>query len=185
MRTRLLTRLLPGAGAAAALAVAGLVAALPAQAHTTAHTAMLSSLNGSGVTGQVTVLQQHGQVRVDLTVKGLEAGQVHLQHIHGFTDSDQQGSCPTPDLDTDGDGLVSFAEGLPAYGPAVITLGADETPGQTLSYSRTYTETNDGQPVSSLGALDDYTIVVHGLTVNGAYDRTLPVACAVLDINGS
>lgn len=178
---RLRTLLATGSAAALACVTA---AALPAQAHTTPHPASLTELNDSGVTGHVNVLHKHGQVRVNLTGHGLEAGQVHAQHIHGFVDSDQEARCPTPDLDQDGDGLISFSEGLPAYGPVVITLGADHTPGQALSYSRTFTETDGGDPVAGLGSLADYVIIVHGRTVEGTYDASLPVACAELDIGG-
>lgn len=170
------------AGPVAALALAALSVA-PAQAHTIPHSAPLMELNGSGVTGHVTVLQKHGEVRVNLTVHGLEAGQVHLQHIHGFVDGDES-HCPTPALDEDGDGLISFAEGLPAYGPPVIVLGTDRTEGHHLSYSRSFTETVDGAPVAELGPLADYTVVVHGLSVDGAYEQTLPVACAELHAPG-
>lgn len=176
-------RLIAAASAAAALALAGLGTALPASAHTTPHRVALAELNNSGVSGQVTVLEQHGRIRVNLTAHGLEAGQVHPEHIHGFVDGDEA-TCPTPDLDTDGDGLISFVEGLPAYGPVVITLGVDETPGSTLSYSRTFTETDGGEPTSSLGPLADFVVIVHGLTVDGSYEPSLPVACAALDVAG-
>lgn len=175
-------RLLVAAGAAAALAVAGLVAALPAQANTVSHSAVLAQLSDSGVSGHVNVLEKDGHLRVNLTVDGLEAGQLHMQHIHGFTDG-PEAHCPTPALDTNGDGRISFSEGLPAYGPVVVTLGRDQT-GQTLSYSRTYDQTDSGQPTSSLGPLADYVVVVHGMTVDGTYDPSFPVACAELDVNG-
>lgn len=170
-------------GSAAALALAAF-AAVPAQAHTTAHSERLTELNDSGVTGHVTVLQKHGKVRVNLNAHGLEAGQVHLSHIHGFVGG-KESQCPTPDADTDDNGLVSFREGLPFYGPAVITLGMDEIDGQTLTYSRTFTRTNSGDPVGTLGALSDYVVVVHGMSVDGSYNLTLPVACAELDVAGS
>ena len=170
-------------GSAAALAMAAF-AAVPAQAHTTAHSERLTELNDSGVTGHVTVLQKHGTVRVNLNAHGLEAAQVHLSHIHGFVGGEEAG-CPTPDADSDGDGLVSFAEGVPFYGPAVITLGMDEIGGQTLTYSRTFTQTNSGHPVGMLGPLADYAVVVHGASVDGSYNLTLPVACAELDVAGS
>lgn len=176
-------RTFAAAASAALLGLAALVAT-PAYAHTTAHSERLVALNDSGVTGHVTVLEKDGHIRVNLNAHGLEAGQVHLQHIHGFVGG-QEAACPTPALDADGDGLISFSEGLPAYGPAVITLGMDELSGQTLAYSRTFTETNTGDPVATLGPLADYVVVVHGRTVGDSYDLTLPVACAELDVAGS
>lgn len=178
---RLRTLLATGSAVALACVTA---AALPAQAHTTPHPARLTELNDSGVTGHVNVLQKHGQVRVNLTGHGLEAGQVHAQHIHGFAGSDQEARCPTLDLDQDGDGLISFSEGLPAYGPVAITLGADEPAGDAVSYSRAFTETDAGEPVSELGELSDYVVIVHGRTVGGEYVPSLPVACAELNTAG-
>lgn len=177
------SRTLFAAGSAASLALTAL-AAVPAYAHTTAHSERLTALNDSGVTGHVTVLEKHGHIRVNLNAHGLEAGQVHLQHIHGFVGG-QEAACPTPDLDANGDGLVDIGEGAVAYGPAVITLGMDEIGGETLSYSRTFEQTNAQEPVSTLGPLADYVVVVHGLTVGDEYSLTMPVACAELDVAGS
>lgn len=178
MRLRTLLGLTP----IGALALASFAAA-PAQAHTIPHSAPLVALNNSGVTGHVTVLQKNGEVRVNMSAHGLEAGQVHLQHIHGFING-KESHCPTPAFDTDGDGLVSFDEGLPAYGPPVIVLGADQT-STHLTYSRSFERTAQGEPVSALGPLADYTVVVHGRTVDGTYQQTLPVACAELEAPGN
>jgi hypothetical protein len=138
----------------------------------------LIALNDSGVSGQVTVVNEGGQLRVSLAAVGVEGMQVHLSHIHGFGDG-AQASCPDASLAGD-DGILTFEEGLPAYGPVVVGLGDDTTRGSQLVYSRTFTETAAGDPVSSMGAIDQYVIVVHGMTVNGTYEQTLPVACAVL-----
>lgn len=171
------------ATAAAALVVAALVIS-PAHAETVSHPAPLEELNGSGVSGRVNVLQKDGELRVNLTVHGLEANRMHMQHIHGFV-AGGEATCPGPDRDANGDGLISFAEGLPDYGPVVVGLGTDVTPGDSLSYSRTFTEIAGGAPVADLGDLARYAIVVHGATVGEVYDPSLPVACAVLDLAGA
>lgn len=138
----------------------------------------LVELNSSGVHGQVTLVDQDGGLRVNLNAHHLEAN-AHLEHLHGFGNG-TQAHCPDASL-AGPDGVLSFADGLPAYGPPVITLGHDELTGGTLSYSRTFDETMAGQPVSSLGAIRQYVVVVHGMTLaDGTYDETLPVACAVL-----
>jgi hypothetical protein len=138
----------------------------------------LVELNSSGVHGQVTIVDQDGHLRVDLNAHHLEANG-HLEHLHGFGDG-TQAHCPDASL-AGPDGILSFADGLPAYGPPVITFGHDEITGATLAYSRTFDETMAGQPVSSLGAIRQYVVVVHGMTLpDGTYDETLPVACAVL-----
>lgn len=143
----------------------------------------LVELNHSGVTGTVTLVERAGQIRVNLDASGLEPMIMHMQHIHGFGDG-TQASCP--DMSQAGaDGILSFAEGLPSYGPVKVTLGHDETSGSTLDYSRTFTHTDLGAGVGSLGALGQYVIVVHGLTVDGSVVPSLPVACATLASHGS
>jgi hypothetical protein len=122
----------------------------------------LVELNSSGVHGQVTIVDQDGRLRVNLDAHNLEANG-HLEHLHGFGDG-TQAHCPDASL-AGPDGILSFADGLPAYGPPV----------------RTFDQTMAGQPVSTLGAIHQYVVVVHGMTLpDGTYDETLPVACAVL-----
>jgi hypothetical protein len=170
----------------AALTALG-VAALPAAAAPSNDRAAVVShgtlmqLNDSGVQGTVTLVEHNGQIRANLRASGLEPMQVHHQHIHGFGDG-TQATCPDMSLAGD-DGVLSFADGLPAYGPVVVTLGHDMA--DALQYSRTFTQTDAGNPVSTMGSLDQYVVVVHGLTVAGAFDPTLPVACAVLTIHGA
>lgn len=167
--------------------VAGTIAGTAqAQAHpddTAVAHGTLTELNASGVSGSVTVLNKGDQLRVNLHVRGLESPRAHLQHIHGFGDG-IQATCPDMSL-AGGDGVLSFSDGLPAYGPPVITLGHDPVPNSHLQYTRTFESTMAGEPVNSLGQLDQYVVVVHGLTVDGEYVPSLPVACAVLSINGS
>lgn len=171
-------------GAAAAALTAGAVAAQPAAASNGAVVdhGTLVELNHSGVHGSVTLVEHAGQLRANLDAHGLEPGQMHVHHIHGFGNG-TQASCPDMSL-AGPDGVLSFADGLPAYGPVVITLGQDVTPGSQLAYSRTFTSTDAGAPETSLGAFDQYVVVVHGMTNAGSFDPTLPVACAVLTEDG-
>lgn len=169
------------AAAAAVGLVSAALATVPAAA-TDARAEVVSGtlmqLNDSGVHGRVTIVERGGQLRVAFDAHGLEANG-HLEHLHGFGDG-AQATCPDMSL-AGADGILSFADGLPAYGPPVITFGHDDIDGSTLAYSRTFATTMAGQPVSSLGAIDQYVVVVHGLTLpDGSYDETLPVACAVL-----
>jgi hypothetical protein len=168
--------------AAVVIGSAGILTAQASGNGTAVVTGQLEELNSSGVAGTVTVLDKGDHLRVNLDVDGFEPMQAHLQHIHGFGDG-TQATCPDMSLAGD-DGVLSFAEGLPAYGPPVITLGHDHVDDGTLTYSRTFTETMAGAPVASLGSLDQYVVVVHGLTVGDAYVLSLPVACAVLTSHG-
>jgi hypothetical protein len=73
----------------------------------------------------------------------------HAQHIHAGA----EGQCPTPERDTDGNGVIDTPEGLPDYGPVVVSLTeepGETTPGQTLDLenfpaggSATYSRTVD------------------------------------------
>lgn len=170
-----------------ALLSLGIATAAPVAAHAEGGAVVsrgtLTELNSSGVHGQVTIVDQGDRLRVNLNTHGLEAND-HLEHLHGFGDG-STASCPDMSL-AGPDGILSFADGLPAYGPPVITLGHDHTDGATLAYSRTFDQTMAGEPVSSLGAIRQYVVVVHGMTLpDGSYDMTLPVACAVLTTHGA
>lgn len=132
----------------------------------------------------------------------------HAQHIH----AGGEGRCPSPDEDTDGDGIINTPEGGPAYGGVVTSLTtgeADTGPGATLDIenfptgsSADYSRTID---LSVEGAADlvrdgNATIVIHGLDpaimpgdtalADSAISDDLPLAatapalCGVLNDNG-
>lgn len=184
---------LVGLAATAAVAlVAGQASTAAAdRGGTTVNHGTLMELNDSGVTGTVTVLDKGDHLRVNLNATGLEPGRLHMQHIHGFG-ATGDATCPDMSLDANMDGVLDIAEGLPAYGPVAVTLTDMESDlTDRLAYSRTFTHTDPtatsvpaGAPVSVMGELDRYVVVVHGLTVGGTYVAATPVACAVLDGTG-
>jgi hypothetical protein len=185
MRARTIALL---AAVPALAAVAGIPAA-QARSGAEVFTAHLSPVNGSGQ-GRVTIVEHGSELKVHLTARGLDPG-MHMAHIHGVIGPDN--TCPTPAADTNGDGLVDFAEGLPAYGPVQITLrhGSDAD-GSMVQLTTTFTTTDTGAPVSDLGALDRYAIVVHGVDLDGdgraanttadpAHNEiTMPALCGVI-----
>ena len=146
---------------------------LPAQAtpRVGEFAADLAPLNQDGA-GLATLVQQGTTVTVHLQASGLDGG-VHLAHIHGLKQA--QNECPTLAQDGDGDGLVNLAEGLPAYGPVQVTLsqGTNDR-GSSLDYTRTYSHLDSGDAIASLGGLDRYAIVVHGVDLNGDGVATNP-----------
>ena len=125
----------------------------------------------------VTVSDDGETMTVQLDATGL-ADFPHAQHIHGIvTDGSVESStCPPASADTDGDGVITVAEGAPFYGGVQVSLttdgdtsgdsalAVDRFPsGSTLSYSRS------GIPIPddlkpNLGKLH---IVVHGVDENG------------------
>ena len=99
-----------------------------------------------------------------------------MQHIH-LPEGDGSSSCPTEELDSDRDGLISLEEGVPAYGAPAVSLEPFPAPtGDLFEYSHTI-RVPAGFP------LDRAAIVVHGMDVTGKYEETLPVACGAIDEN--
>ncbi len=154
------------------------------------YTVDFNALNGSGVSGSAELTLMGDQLTVKVNATGLEPNMVHPQHIHGFTGNKGNSTCPTPAADTNGDGLVDLVEGLPSYGGVLLELyvPVDEFPvadaNGVLTYERTFTLgttefAEEGELISQadISPLQNRTIVLHGMTVNGEYVATLPVAC--------
>ncbi|MEN0072744.1 MAG: hypothetical protein AAGC69_00075 [Paracraurococcus sp.] len=87
------------------------------------YTTDFTALNNSGVHGNALLfLDERAQtLTVDIQAHGLEPGQVHAQHIHGF-DDDSTAQSPTLAQDADHDGFVELAEGQTRYGPIQLNL---------------------------------------------------------------
>lgn len=137
----------------------------------------IKSLNNSGVSGMASLTLMGDELTVHIQASGLEPGMVHPQHIHGFENNNQNAVCPPMSADTDGDGLVELAEGLPFYGSVLLSLEPfPVAPDGTINYTRTF---NIGDKVGLLPLQND-VIVLHGMTVDGEYVATLPVACGAI-----
>ena len=138
----------------------------------------MGTLNDSGVTGSalVTLNTTAGTLDVAIDATGLEPNQEHPQHIHGFDDF-QQSLCPTPDM-AGADGLIELEDGLPAYGDVVHSLDpapvADEA--GNISYEQSFSIADLNIP-ADIEIIPAHTIVLHGMTVDGEYESSLPVAC--------
>jgi hypothetical protein len=100
-------------------------AATPA---TSTFAALLAPSNGSGALGLslVQIDQANSSVTVNLWMTGLEPGQEHASHIHGFAD-DRPSLLPNLRLDADLDGFVEDSEGEPVVGPTILALTEDGT----------------------------------------------------------
>jgi len=145
----------------------------------------LSAMNNSGVHSKAFLSLTGDQLNVKLYATGLEDGKEHLQHIHGKVDG-SMAVCPAASADTDSDGTVDLAEGLPFYGPILESLTPFPTT-MTEVYNQTFT-VNTSDPTKNVLPLENREIVLHGKTVvagedktfnNGGagYDVTLPIAC--------
>lgn len=144
------TNLVLGTGAALVLALS--MGAGPAAAHeedregsqkgsgadkTVTLTATLSELNGSGASGTATAIVRNQKIRhIEVHAEGLTPDAPHAQHIHYGEQALNE--CPTLAQDDNGDGRVNTLEGVPAYGPVVVSLNTvgDTTPASFLDVSR-------------------------------------------------
>jgi hypothetical protein len=134
----------------------------------------LQPLNGSGVRAVARLLVDGRRVAVKSIASGATPGQAHMQHIH-VPDGDAEGTCPTPNLDADGDGFVSLEESVSAYGaPAVSLEPFPMSEGPDWEYEQTV-------KVPKGVAVGRGVIVLHGMPVRGTYDDLMPIACGVID----
>ena len=176
----------------------------------------LQALNNSGVGGYVELARQGDRLTVRVQAEGLEANQTHIQHIHGRVGENgeaRESNVPSEAFDTDRDGFVELAEGVPSYGPVLLNLSSPQGAGAsgfpTAPNGRVdFEETYDLSSTAGFGAgfdaadllpfeLREY--VIHGLTVDGSkgagtpgevdgttsYKLPLPVASAEFEAVGS
>lgn len=143
--------------------------------------ARLAALNGSGASAVVALKLKGDQLSVRVDAAGVEPAKEHMQHVHGLASGNA--TCPTAaQADANHDGLITFAEGLPFYGAVLVPL----TPSPTANASGAYTfEGTFTVNRSQLLPLEDRTVVIHGKTVAGSYDASVPVACGEIEKLGS
>lgn len=164
---------------------AGLAAQGVQEAHKTksmnldqTYTVQLTELNGSGVSGMATIELTGDMLDVHLQASGLTPDMEHMQHIHGFVETNQNSVCPPMSADTNGDGLISLVEGIPFYGPVLVPFTpypVADAMGR-VDFMNSYAITKAARP------LQNNVIVLHGMYVNGVYDPTIPVACGQLKV---
>ncbi|MCO4264334.1 hypothetical protein NG697_15635 [Pseudarthrobacter sp. MDT3-26] len=141
-------------GAGVALLAAASLGAMPVMAQspksaekTVTLRATLTELNGSGAAGTATAVVRNQKIQhIEVHATGLTPDAPHAQHIHYGNQALNE--CPTLALDSNGDGRLNTVEGVPAYGPVVVSLNTtgDTTPASFLDVSRF--------PVSQDGSYD-------------------------------
>lgn len=99
--------------------------------------AQLDELNGSGASGTATAKVRNQRIQnIQVHADGLTPDAPHAQHIHYGNDALNE--CPTLALDANNDGRLNTVEGVPAYGPVVVSLNTtgDTTPASFLDVTR-------------------------------------------------
>jgi hypothetical protein len=153
--------------------------------------ANLSPVNDSGVTGTASLTLDGNSLTVLINATGLEVGQIHPQHIHGFVDGNASSKNFT---DFNNNGLIDEFESELATGPAIfpLTNSADfmanpltdfpTTSDGSLNFSQTYTLTDD--MLAALNPDNRRAIVLKGITEGGTYNPMLPVAAGLVQSAG-
>jgi nitrogen fixation protein len=162
----------------------------------------LNELNNSDAEGGALLLRNGDQLTVITAASGVEAGQTHVQHIHGFEDG-RDSNVPTLAQDDDRDGFIELAEGLETYGPILLNLtsspsaglaGFPTPSGNSFLFAQTYDLSNpaNGALATLLdeAPLENREIVLHGMSTleghgrgttgevdgTGGYKLVLPIA---------
>ena len=161
--------------------------------------------SGSNVSGQASIEYVRGTTYlVTVNATGLSPNLPHLAHIHGVVKA--QNECP-PASAAGSDGLIDTLDGLPAYGPILVTFATsgDTSAGAALNLGTAPVADANGnlffqREIKIKGNvaanLGDLHVVIHGedLDDNGMYDgqastlapgvpleAELPVACGTID----
>lgn len=167
--------------AALAVAAAPVLAAAGTFTAATSPVQTAAGYPGLNVTGSATLELQGLNLTAHISASGLSPNLPHLMHIHGVIGA--HNDCPNMTADTNGDGFIDTAEGLPAYGPIDVTFSTrgDTSPAAALNLSTAVVADSAGHinytrsfKVSKDVAkhLGDLHVVIHGadLNANGAYD---------------
>jgi len=79
---------------------------------------------GHEATGEARFTVSGDTLTISVTARGLPAGIMHMQHLHGFKDG-RVSSCATEAAGVNGDGIVDVVETEPASGTTMVPLSAD------------------------------------------------------------
>lgn len=138
------------------------------------YVARITALNASGVSGTVDLQVTGARLVVTMDVTGLEPDHRHFQHVHG--EPGVPATCPTP-ADANTSGVITLTEATTRIGPLAFDIQPYPLPDQhgALRWSRTYTL--QSWEMQTTVPWTEHVVVFHGMTLKGAYDQLLPVAC--------
>jgi hypothetical protein len=159
------------------------------QAKTVSLTAQLSSLNGSGASGTATATVRNQLIRdIEVHASGLSPDAPHAMHIHYGDDA--RNECPTmgeaSNVRVDnGMRRLSTADGLPAYGPIVVSLTTtgDTSPSSALAVGR-FPVSMDGKLHYSRSNIEFTDVAGTGYPGAGGTGTAKQIADAIRDGEG-
>ncbi|MHA7289729.1 hypothetical protein ACX80V_08800 [Arthrobacter sp. MDT3-24] len=184
------TKLVLG-GAGVALLAAASLGAIPVMAQspkseekTVTLRANLTELNGSGASGTATAVVRNQKIQhIEVHATGLTPNAPHAQHIHYGEQALNE--CPTLALDSNSDGRLNTIEGVPAYGPVVVSLNTtgDTTPASFLDVSR-FPVSHDGSYDYSRDNIEFTDVAGTGYPGAGGLGTAKQIADSVRDGEG-
>jgi hypothetical protein len=142
-----------------------------------------AALNNSGVMGRVLALvnEKESTITFHIEAMGLEPGQTHIAHVHGFPD-DRDAMTPGLAQDTDGDGFVELAEGLATYGPIQMNLTSrPDDPAQVMGMGASFQEVG---PDGRLSYNQTFRFADLGMTGKEVLDAILPLEAKEVVLHG-
>jgi hypothetical protein len=84
-----------------------------------------TSVTGSEASGQAKFTIANNQLTIVVDATGLPPSIAHLQHFHGFADSQKYATCPTAAADTNHDGIIDLIETKPMSGTTMVPFHDD------------------------------------------------------------
>ena len=142
----------------------------------------LAQLNGSGASGTVTAVVRNQRIKhIEVHASGLTPDAPHAQHIHYGEQALNE--CPTLALDSNMDGRLNTVEGIPAYGPVVVSLNTtgDTTPASFLAVNR-FPVSHDGELDYSRDNIEFTDVAGTGYTGGGG--TAMQIADSIRDGEG-
>lgn len=189
--TKIRTRTALAAAAVVGLGLIAVPAGVGAKSNKTTLHAHLTSLNNSGANGMATVTVTGNKLDASIDVTGLLADAPHAAHIHfGATATHE---CPTQ-ANAGLDNQLATLEGLPFYGPVVVsfTTSGDTSPASVLAITR-YSTAPGGvidynrnsiktqRAVAKAIAAGEGVVVIHGVDYNNSLGYDFGAGVSDLD----
>lgn len=146
--------------------------------------ATLAELNQSGASGTATAVVKNQKIEhIEVHAQGLTPDAPHAQHIHYGEQALNE--CPTLAQDANGDGRVDTVEGVPAYGPVVVSLNTtgDTSPTSFLDVAR-FPVSADGSYTYNRSNIEFTDVAGTGYPGNGGTGTAKQIADAVRDGEG-